>query len=233
MVLDLVFPKRCPVCLDALPPGDKLICEPCIRKIRYVKQPRCYRCGRPMKDGTEEYCGNCRNRPPSFDKGLVWAEYGSKYIRRMLAEVKYHEDPQLLDFPCLDFAEKVRREAEVFRAECLIPVPVHKSRLKERGYNQAEEIAVRLGRALDIPVDASYLLRTKKTAAQKTLHDRERIANLQEVFSCMGPYKKYRRVILVDDILTTGATAEACTRVLKTAGVEAVLFLALASGQGK
>ena len=112
-------------------------------------------------------------------------------------------------------------------------MPVHKSRLKERGYNQAEEIADRLGQALNLPVDASFLVREKKTAAQKTLNDYERLLNLQKVFKAVGSYAKYENVILVDDILTTGATAEACTWVLKSAGIKKVYFLALAAGWGE
>ncbi len=231
-LLDILYPKHCPVCLDILPPGKKLICDPCRKKIAYVKEPYCLKCGRPMTQEWEEYCQNCKKRFPSFERGLVWAQYSSKAIRTMLSQVKYHEDPQLLDFPCLDFAERCKDMVAGFHAECLIPVPVHKSRLKERGYNQAEEIADRLGKVLHLPVDPSYLIREKKTAAQKTLNDYERILNLQKVFRVDGPRAKYETVILVDDILTTGATAEACTWVLKSAGVKKVYFMALAAGWG-
>ena len=234
MLIDLLFPKHCPVCMDVLPPGKKLICAPCVKKMPRVREPYCLKCGRPMEAGDEwkEYCRNCEKRFPSFEKGLVYGVYHTEVMSRLMAQVKYHEDPQLLDYPCLDFAESTKEQVQAFSAECLIPVPVHKSRLKERGYNQAEEIARRLSAVWEIPTDSRYLVRKEKTAPQKTLTDYERLLNLQKVFDINGPRGKYRRVILVDDILTTGATAEACTWTLKKAGVEEVYFAALSAVKG-
>ena len=90
ILIDLLYPKHCPVCLDALPPGKKLICEPCRKKIRYVRGAVCFKCGKPIEDESREYCKNCESRMPGFVKGLAWAEYSSFYTRRMLSEVKYH-----------------------------------------------------------------------------------------------------------------------------------------------
>ena len=232
-IIDLLYPKHCPVCLDALPPGDRLICAPCRQKIRYVKEPACYKCGKPLADETKEFCGSCAQKMPPFIRGVAYAEYGSKYIRRMLSEVKYHQDPQLLDFPCLDFAGRYRPMFERWNAEALIPVPVHRSRLKARGYNQAAEIARRMSDVLDIPVDETYLLRTGRTEAQKKLNDVERFMNLLNAFSVDGEPGRYRTVILVDDIYTTGSTLSACTKVLQNAGVPAVYTAVLAIGRDR
>lgn len=232
-LIDLIYPKHCPVCLEVLPPGKKLICDPCKKKIRYALEPLCLKCGRPMEDEGEEYCSNCKKRMPSFEKGIIWAEYSSKYIQRMLARVKYQDDPQILDYPCRDFALRSLSFAKETRAEALIPVPVHKSREKIRGYNQAGEIAERLALYWGIPADHDFLLRTKRTEAQKKLSDLQRILNLQQVFSVNKKKPVYQCVILVDDILTTGSTAEACSRVLKASGVKKVYFAALAAGRGR
>ena len=228
---DLLYPKHCPVCLDALPPGRTLICDPCRKKIRYVKGPRCMKCGKPLADETLEYCGNCEKRMPSFVKGISWAEYTSRYVRRMLSEVKYHENPQLLDFPCLDFGERIREEAAAWQAEALIPVPVHASRLRERGYNQAEEIANRLGAVFGIPVETGLLVRRERTTAQKELNEQERRNNLASAFFVPPSHPSYHTVVLVDDIYTTGSTAEACTRALMNAGISEVYLLTLAIGR--
>lgn len=229
--IDLFYPKHCPICLDALPPGKALICAPCEKKIRRVTGPTCVKCGKPLADDTYEYCVNCEKRPPAFRKGIAWAEYTSKYIRRMLSEVKYHENPQLLDYPCQDFAKRILGEVNEWHAEALIPVPVHESRRRIRGYNQAEEIAVRLGAVLGIPTDPNVLFRREKTRAQKELNDTERRNNLAVAFGVRDDAPLYRTVILVDDIYTTGSTADACARTLLKAGIEEVFLLTLAIGR--
>lgn len=232
-IIDWLYPKHCPVCLTALPPGNTLICEPCRKKIRYVREPVCFRCGTPLKDPAREYCRRCEKRMPPFEQNISWAEYASKYIRRMLTQVKYHGNCQLLDFPCADFAEREKERMLSWGAEALIPVPVHKSRYRMRGYNQAEEIADRMAEVLKLPVDASYLLRVKKTEAQKKLSDAEREMNLMHVFGVSDLHKKYETVILVDDIYTTGSTLSACTRVLKASGIRKVYCAVLAIGRDR
>ena len=228
-LLDLLYPRRCPVCLSALPPGKTLICPPCVKRIRYVVPPVCYKCGKPLSDETRELCRNCKKRLPSFEEGISWAEYTSDYTRRIMNEVKYHGDPHLLDFPCEDLLRRQGSHIRKWGAEALIPVPLHRKRLLERGYNQAEEIAARLSPGLGIPVDASLLLRKAETKAQKALTSEGRAMNLMGAFQASRP-SPYRRVILIDDIYTTGATAEACTRTLLRAGAEEVFFLSLAIG---
>jgi len=230
-MLDLLFPKHCPVCLTALPPGKTLICEACVKKLRLVREPVCYRCGKPLSDGSREFCGNCEKRPPNFVKGIAWAEYSSRYIRRMLSEVKYHENPQLLDYPCLDFGRRKRELVQSWGAGALIPVPVHGKRYRERGYNQAEEIARRLSEEWDIPVVNDWLFRTENTVAQKKLTDRERLLNLMKAFETRGPRERYEKVILVDDIYTTGSTAMACAGTLLNAGAREVYVAVLAIGR--
>ena len=229
--IDFFYPKRCPVCLDVLPPGRRLICAPCERKVRRVSGPVCYKCGRPLAEEQEEYCRSCSRRKPSFVKSMAYAEYTSYALRRMISEVKYHGDCQLLDYPCMDFAERTAEEVRKWKAEVLIPVPVHRERLRMRGYNQAEEIANRLSEVWKIPVDAGYLSRVKRTAAQKELTDTERMTNLYDAFSLTGDPGKYRTVILIDDIYTTGSTLESCTRVLLRAGVRQVYGAVLLIGR--
>lgn len=234
-LIDFLYPKHCPVCLTALPPGKMLICEPCERKIRHVEGPTCFRCGKPLFDDTKEFCSNCEKNPPPFSEGIAWAEYTSYYTRELMAQVKYYGNRQLLDYPCIDFASRIAERVREWNAEAFIPVPVHPSRYLERGYNQAEEIAVRLSEhlhsfsSIDIPVDANLLLRSQKTTAQKTLTKEGRTMNLLGAFSCTHS-SPYQTVILVDDIYTTGATAAACTRALLASGVKTVYFLALAIG---
>ena len=103
--------------------------------------------------------------------------------------------------------------------DVIIPVPIHISKYKERGFNQAGLIAQALGRAMQIPVDEEYLVRIVKTQPMKELSNRERIKNLQNAFQVREKVVRYRKVLIVDDIYTTGATFDACAAVLKDAGV--------------
>ena len=119
------------------------------------------------------------------------------------------------------------------KADVLVPVPVHPSRLRIRGFNQAEELAWRLSEKTGIPVDRSILKRSKKTAPQKSLDPSGRLKNLEQAFTAGHIPPNIHSVILVDDIYTTGSTIEACTRVLKKAGMEHVYFVTIFIGHGQ
>lgn len=151
-----------------------------------------------------------------------------------MAAIKYKNRREYLDFyaELADYrlAEKVR----YLKPEVLVPVPVHPSRLRRRGFNQALELAGRLAKKWDIPVAAGMLIRIRKTMPQRNLNPGERLRNLQEAFA-VNPEWTARRpapqtVLLVDDIYTTGSTMEACARVLKQAGVERIYFVTVCIG---
>ena len=112
--------------------------------------------------------------------------------------------------------------------DALLPVPVHIGRRLERGYNQAEVLALRLGKHLNLPVRTDLLFRSRKTVASKKLGDLERIRNLRSAFSARGDFGGLRRICIIDDILTTGATVEALACLLKEQGVEEVYYLVIA-----
>ena len=112
-----------------------------------------------------------------------------------------------------------------------MPVPVHAARKRERGYNQAEALAGEIGRRMGIPVDFRLIKRVKKTLPQKLLDDRERQNNLKRAFKIARNDVKLKRVVIIDDIYTTGSTIDACALELKRAGVEKVYFIAIAIGK--
>ena len=159
----------------------------------------------------------------------MW-EYES-LIRRSLAAFKYHSRKEFADFYA---AEAVRRLGERIRSEnidVLIPVPIHRTRRKERGFNQTELLAARIGKALGILVDRKYLMRTKKTERLKNLDARERKKMLVDAFALAKRREvDYHSVMLVDDIYTTGSTVDACADLLRRAGVKKVVFLCMAIG---
>ena len=227
--LSLLFPRRCPVCGEIVMPKGQRICPPCVKKLDFVREPRCMKCGRSIDEEESRYCHSCETRERHFERNLALLFYDD-CMRRCMAAVKYHHKKEYLAplgrMLALKFSEELRR----FEADCLLPVPLHHSRRRIRGFNQAEELARELARETGTPLFTDVLLREKKTVAQKSLGADARIRNLAAAFRAeegLVRERKIRRVILVDDIYTTGSTLEACSQVLRAAGVEKVLCICL------
>lgn len=230
-VLGILYPRRCPVCGEIVMPKGELVCPDCVGKIRYVTEPKCKKCGKTIVQETKEYCRDCEENKRSFVQGIVLVNY-TQEVRSALGAVKYGNLRQNLDFFCQELVTRYDRQIGNWQAEALIPVPLHPAKKRQRGFNQAEEIAGRLSKGLGIPVDTKLLCRRKRTTPQKDLNGRQRLANLIGAFGVSRAETGYKRVILVDDIYTTGSTAEACTRALLKAGVEEVYVICIAAGMG-
>lgn len=227
-----MFPRRCPVCLDIVTPWGRMVCNTCRDRIQPVGDRGCMKCGRMLLHPEEEYCSDCRQKDRSFVRGIVGFDYGEAFVREMIFQVKYHNARQLLDYPCHVMAREYHRTVESWDCQCLIPVPVHRSRRRRRGFNQAEEIARRLGQVWKLPVETRLLTRIKKTLPQKELDASSRMRNLMTAFEADAKRTAaFSRVILVDDIYTTGSTVEACTRVLHSAGICEVYAAVLSAGR--
>ena len=117
--------------------------------------------------------------------------------------------------------------------EVIVPVPMYRWKKRRRGYNQAETFARALGRELGLPVDAGLVRRVRNTVPQKELNGGQRAANLKNAFQLAADIVKYKKILLVDDIYTTGSTMEACARALLRAGVKNVYFIAICIGRGQ
>ncbi len=127
-----------------------------------------------------------------------------------------------------NFQKEIRR----WNPDVIIPVPLHRARRRKRGYNQAQILAENLGKMLCIPVDSKSLARRKKTSPQKKLGHNERKKNLKNAFAVTSAFRPVRKVLLADDIYTTGNTLDAAAKALKEKGVEKVYFLTISIGQG-
>ena len=217
----LLAPGTCLDCGTALPAPASL-CRPCAAALPRVSNP-CEACAQPNPD-TGAVCPACRLNPPRWHS-LTAAFAYREPVRDWLLGLKYDAALHIAKTLCREAEPEWRRLRP--RPEVLLPVPLHPARLRRRGFNQAGEIAVLLGRALGIPVDHSSLLRGRDTASQSGLTAADRAANLRGAFS-MRPQRGYRHVALVDDIVTTGATADEICRVLHRDGVETVRVWALA-----
>ena len=218
-ILPLFYPVRCPVCQDIVLPKGRRICPLCEDRPQFIKDPVCMKCGREIGD-TEELCGNCRAHARIFERGFSLMRYdgiGQESIRNFKENGRQ-------EYAVWYAEELVKRRGEVLRAlqaDAAVPVPLHPNRLRKRGYNQALVLAEELGKRLEIPV-MDVLRRTKDTGRQKKLGPEGRRRNLASSIVCGALPDEISRIILVDDVFTTGSTTNTCSEALLEAGASAV-----------
>lgn len=228
--LDILYPKRCALCDRVVSGREYPVCLRCREEVKPITEPRCMRCSKPIDSAEKEFCLDCERHEFRFDCGFAVFLYCGK-IKASIARFKYGGRQEYGRF----YGEMLNLFAASYIAdwkpEVLIPVPVHAAKLSKRGYNQAKVLADILGKTWGIPVDSRSVKRRKKTRAQKNLNPGERRRNLKEAFTLVKEVR-YKTVVLVDDIYTTGSTIDALATLLKDHGVEKVYFLAACIGRG-
>lgn len=231
-ILPILFPTHCPVCHKILPYGD-FVHEACLAKLPFIYGPVCYHCGKPIGRAEQELCFDCRIFPKSFRRGRSLLLY-NEVSKPAMMRLKYKNDRIIADF----FADLIlRHHANVLRSwqiDAIVPVPIHKIKKRMRGYNQAGLICQYLALSLNLPYYPDMLLRTVNTLPQKKFTAQARLNNLEKAF-CLNPKYQHlaprlRHVLLIDDIYTTGATMEACSRVLLRGGVSNVFIYTICIG---
>lgn len=219
----------CPICGDILGRSEKNVCSGCSLSLPVITGTACIKCGKPVYE--EELCYDCKNSERSYVKGYPAFGY-DELMRESIAYFKYHNRRCYGTFYASEIVKHKGRQIMDICPDVLVPVPVHRQKLAQRGYNQAAVLATELGRMLDIPVDEGIIERCVNTLPQKELSDRERENNIKKAFISTKKCVEYKKVMLVDDIYTTGATIEACTRVLNSCGVDEVYFTSICIGKG-
>jgi ComF family protein len=220
---DVLWPPLCLGC--ALPLARERegeLCPRCARETDFLGGAKCPRCGRPFPAGQagDHLCGECLTRAPDFDLARAAAGHDGP-VARAVRGFKYNRRLGLGPGLSRLLTEVIR---DLDRAgDLVVPVPLHPRRQRDRGFNQAWLLARRAARHLGLPAEGDWLRRIRFTPPQVGLAVDQRRANMRGAFG-LGPRADFagRRVILVDDVLTTGATVDACARVLKKAGAEAV-----------
>lgn len=229
--LKFIFPPVCPMCGEVLEKRGLRACPECVRRLSFVGNPCCARCGKEIDDEEKEYCSDCSEKPRSYIKGFPAVEYDAEINPCMMA-FKYGGKKGYADFLASLIVKRHGQAILSVQPDILIPVPVHKARLKKRGYNQAELLAKSLSAYLGIPYDSKLLIREKNTRALKTMDGTSREQNLKNAFISSSKSVEYSRVLLVDDIYTTGATIEGCTQVLHGLGLQEVYYTSVCIGKG-
>ncbi|MDE7422490.1 MAG: ComF family protein [Lachnospiraceae bacterium] len=234
-IWNLIYPPRCPLCGEIIKGNQKLACDNCYEELEYIDEPRCKCCSKAIAQEEAEYCYDCSRKEFYFESGVALWNYSSQ-MKQSLAMFKYHNRKEYGEFYGEEFVRMYGDALTNLEPDACIPVPVHWTRYIERGYNQAAVIANQIGKRLDIPVVDDLLIRTKKTIAQKQLDDKGRIQNLQGAFAVSEKWKRaecnMKRVVIIDDIYTTGSTINACAKALKQQGIKEVYFGVLCIGSG-
>jgi len=225
---DLLYPRRCKACGEAMEGEGRFFCGSCLEDVTLINGPMCSICGRPFTGGAgaDHPCHVCMGSPPKFDAARAVSEYAG-VVGEAVRLHKYGRIRALKGYMGGLAADGALRWFP--GAGVVVPVPLHKKRLKERGFNQAlflaEAVAGRAGMRLSL--DA--LVRTRYTRPQVDLDHSERKKNVRGAFAVARPSEfSGLRVLLVDDVYTTGATVNECAKVLKSAGAREVLVLTVA-----
>jgi ComF family protein len=226
-LVDLVLPPRCPGC-RVIVDGDGRFCSDCWQALQFITAPQCASCGTPFVHdmGPAAQCGVCLATPPKFDSARAPFIYGGP-ARAVVLALK-HGDRQHL---ATVMASHMQRAAGSMLAPgaLLVPVPLHRWRLWRRGFNQAALLAQAVARRSGLAVDLDVLARIRATQSSQGLDRTARAANVRGAFRVADRSRvQSRDVVLVDDVLTTGATADACAHRLHRAGARSVHVLTFA-----
>ncbi|MFS0738766.1 ComF family protein [Sphingomonas sp. 1P06PA] len=223
-VIDFALPPRCPGC-GAVTAGDHQFCIECWSRLDFLAAPACRTCGEPIglieEPGAQ--CADCLGRPPAIDAMRAAVAYGA--IARALAlRLKHARRPGI----AITMARLMRRHLDPADAPLLVPVPLHRWRIWRRGFNQSALIARALARDSGCPLALDALVRSKQTPILRGLGAGARARAVRGAFAVTADGRqlvKGRRIVLIDDVHTSGATADACARALKKAGAARVELL--------
>jgi ComF family protein len=230
-LLDLLLPPHCAAC-DAIVDEPGRLCPDCFRRTGFITEPFCSRCGVPFANaalgGREHLCPGCREAPPVFQRARAALRYDAQG-RRLILPFKHADRTELSAV----LAPHMARAGSVLlrEADLLVPVPLHRGRLFRRRYNQAALLAKAVGRIASRPCLVDALVRKRATVSLGEKSAAERAAEVAGAFAVRASRVgrvRGKRVLLVDDVMTSGATANACATVLLAAGAAAVDVLAAA-----
>ena len=228
--LNLLYPARCPLCHRILKDRHTLICADCAVELKPISEPRCFKCGKPVKE-EEEYCLDCRKHSLAFTQGRGIFPYDEK-MKYSIMKYKY--------FGCREYGKFYGKAMYIYagdvirrwKPDIIVPVPLHWRKFRRRGFNQAEFLAEELSGYTGIPLDTTLVKKKKATKSQKKLNADQRRKNLQEAFRITGnPAGKC--ILLVDDVYTTGSTMDVLSRAFLEKGASKVFFVTVCIGSNR
>ncbi len=220
-LLDILFPPYCIVCRSA----ENWLCQPCLHSLTTLPTTICKLCG--AAETNPKFCQQCQRHPLQYINGIRSAVYFDQAAIRLAIHGLKYDGYRVLAEPLAHLLDEAYHRYNL-NVDAIVPVPLHWTRLRERGFNQSHLLATHLGRQLDISVDATTLLRTHKTETQAKLSGQARRQNVIQAFECTDTRLQDKRILLIDDVCTTGSTLDACAKTLKTHGAKSVWGLTIA-----
>ena len=219
-----IYPPRCLICNGTGTNGRDL-CDSCEQSLPWIKKA-CFRCALQLPDDSSEVllCGRCLKKAPYFDDSLSMFSF-EKEIIGLIHQLKFHDKlavSRLFGNLLADISVM-----KLDKPDCLLPVPLHKRRLKQRGFNQSIEISRELQKAWRIPIETSLVNRMRETQSQTGLDVKQRRRNIKGAFEVSGLIN-HKHIAIVDDVVTTGSTVNELARILKRNGVERVSVYSIA-----
>lgn len=236
-VVNLIFPLDCRICEKPIRESKGYsICENCFKTIELIDKPYCVKCGKPFLISTDSFkqdreilCADCKRKKYSFEFARSVGIYRG-VLRECIHLFKYYGEKKLaepLGELLIDYL--VRNQEFKKGIDLIIPVPLHKNDLKERGFNQSILLSRVIGNYFSIPVKEEILIKKKLTSSQVNLSKKEREKNILKVFSVNKPAEiREATILILDDIFTTGSTVEECAKELKKAKAKNIFILTLA-----
>lgn len=192
------------------------------------------KCGKPIRHAEQEHCHDCARIQHHFEKGAaLWLH--EEPVNLSIYQYKFHNQRSFGRYYAEEMAERYGDTLAKWNPDIIIPIPLHSAKLRKRGYNQAAIVAKELGKLMSLPVSVKLLKRMRGTNPLKTLDPAERKRNLRKAFAVEDEERellKGKRVLLIDDIYTTGSTMDEAAKILKGAGAEKVFYLTISIGQG-
>lgn len=228
LLIDAILPARCLLC-GKIVHDDNTLCSECFENINFITSPYCKHCGKPLFENIPDnlYCVSCLNKKHTFRfvrSAIVYDEYSKKLV----LDFKFydHIENKKLLVKWLMFAGR-----DIFKegVDLIIPVPLHFTRMLRRKYNQSAILARELSRQTGIKVEYKALVKNKKTIPQVLCDSKQRTKNVKNAFTVKYPEAiKDKRIVLIDDVFTTGATLRECAKILKKHGAKSVDALTVA-----
>ncbi|MEI6208700.1 MAG: ComF family protein [Desulfuromonadales bacterium] len=228
--LDVLFPPLCHICRSFIPnTGELHICSECRERLPLVSSPFCTICGIPfIGAGDNHPCGQCQTHPPHFDAARAHLLYDGS-ARDLIHYFKYRYKIHLRRPLVLLTLEGLTEFITSRAPDVIIPVPLHRSRLQSRGFNQSVLLGNLFSSRLSIPMVVDGLARIRQTESQADLSAEARRNNVKGAFAAQRPGDiSGKRILLLDDVMTTGSTVNECARVLKKASAASVVVAAIA-----
>lgn len=235
--LGFFYPNVCQICTENRATAEEgYVCQSCCRKpggVKWLEPPFCAKCGTPYEGeiSGEFQCENCAEMDLQFDGARAAVEL-TEIVREIIHRFKYNQALWFEPFLTGLLLKQASPELAAGRWDMVVPVPLHPVKRREREFNQAEALGLSLAKALEAPLQTDIIERIEPTSTQTNLSRRQRAENVKKAFS----YKRKQplngeNIILVDDVLTTGATCSACARVLKRNGAANVTVWTVARGR--